>query len=414
MPNPLSLFNLPSTFQVQQQVNQQRQSMWASGNPAAMQQATMATALDALFGNPQVKRIKSLQDRIASATADLQPIEGESDLSREIRRLHAVRDAVADIDPSIASQVNTQILQLGQMKLEQDKLIAGERRAAAKEDRESTLFPFKFTDAVANATQNVNEGQNWMNPRTGEMKTVLKTDQEEQANLMARGWVQAGNPRLQGSKEDITGLQKPVVTDLQKGLVESDSQLSTLVTIFRKYKPEFSSLPEQIQMAGADWFERAGGSLSPKTVAAKQQFDSWRTQSTQALNAYIKFITGAQAAVAEYDRLKTAFPNDEMGTTKYVAALRETMRNVLGIRKRYQEALSSGLEVSPKMQQQCRTPGQPCFWDKIPIPTVSDEELDAFMQQAGIVPPKAEEAPAAAGAPGLSDSELCKKYGGSC
>lgn len=398
MANPFAGLNLPSPQQIQQAQMAERQQAWASGNPYAMQQATLSNFLDTMFGNPQQMQAERLQKALSAADQSVVPADGDTDIDTQLKRARAMRDAVADLDPSVAAQLNTQMLQLGQVKLEQDKLKAEERRANAEEARNAALFPVTLAGKIGDVTNQANEVNNWMDPKTGAMASVLKSDAIQNAAMRQRGYVLAGKPTLQGSKDDITGLTKPVITDLQTSIADSQKQLDAFGSIMQKWNPSFLTLPTQaMQWANSGFEKLTGESLSPAAAAQAQQFYEFRTQTTQALNSYIKSITGAQAAVAEYDRLEKSFPNMKQSPSEFLAALRESVKNTMGISKRANEALATGLQMTPEMVEACRTPGKTCIWSKMPTPPVSDEEVDAFLSTWG-VPARSTSKPEAASA----------------
>jgi len=396
MRNPFAGLQIASPQQVQQANRARYQEMWASGNPIAMQQATFSNALDAIFGNPEEMQAKRVHDTLARAQEGVVPQEGDTDVDTEIRRLRSMRDAIADVDPNVASQLNMQMLQLGQVKLEQDKLKAdqarqarADQRAENEEARKAGLFPLELAAKGNELVQGMAEGVNYMHPQTGAMVNVPANDAIRRAELRARGYVESGKPTIQGSKEDVLGLTKPVVTDLQTSIANSSKMLDGFATIAQKWNPSFLTLPTQVIQAANKGFEKlTGQSFSPEVAAQAQQYYDFRIQTTQALNNYIKSITGAQAAVAEYERLQRSFPNMDMSPTEFLSALRESVKNTLAIGKRSQQALASGMNITPKMVEQCQTAGQPCVWDSIATPPVSDGEVDAFLQRFG-VPPRA-------------------------
>lgn len=394
--NPFAGLNLPSPQQVQAANRARYQEMWASGQPFAMQQATFSNFLDSIFGNPQENQARDMMKALSQASASVTPQEGDTDVDTEIRRIKAMRDAVADRDPQTASQLNMQMLQLGQVKLEQDKLKAeatykaqAEARAQSEEARKTQLFPWELASKANEAVTEGSEGVNYMHPQTGQMVNVPANDALKRAELRARGYVEAGKPTLQGSKDDVLGLTKPVATDLQTSIVNGAKQLDAFAQIAQKWNPSFLTLPTQaIQWANKGFERLTGQSVSADVAAQAQQYYDFRVQTMQALNSYIKSITGAQAAVAEYDRLERSFPNMNMSPSEYLSALRESVKNTIGINKRAQQALTQGLNVTPDMQKACQTAGQPCIWDSIATPPVSDQEVDAFLQRFG-VPPRA-------------------------
>lgn len=418
--NPFAGLQIASPQQIQQANRARYQQAWSSGNPIAMQQATFQNSLDAIFGNPEEMQAKRVMDTLNSAQGSVTPQEGDTDVDTELRRLRAMRDAVADLDPNAASQLNTQMLQLGQVKLEQDKLKADQRRAdaaearaVAEEGRKTTSFPVELASKTNEMVQGMAEGINYMHPQTGAMVNVPANDAIKRAELRARGYVEAGKPTIQGSKEDVLGLTKPVVTDLQTSIANGAKQLDAFAQIAQKWNPSFLTLPTQVVQAANKGFERlTGQSFTPQVAAQAQQYYDFRIQTTQALNQYIKSITGAQAAVAEYDRLQRSFPNMDQSPTEFLSALRESVKNTIGISKRSQQALASGMNVTPKMMEQCQTAGQPCVWDSIATPPVSDQEVDQFLSRFGVPARTAtRSAPDAASSAAYSDLEQrLKKY----
>jgi hypothetical protein len=89
-----------------------------------------ASALSSLFPSPQVQQARQTQAALRGAQVSQNP--GESDVDYSIRQLQAQRDAVAPFDPQAAAQMNTQLLKLGQMKIEQSHLIAQDQREQAE------------------------------------------------------------------------------------------------------------------------------------------------------------------------------------------------------------------------------------------------------------------------------------------
>lgn len=390
--NPFAGLQLQTPDQIRARQMAERQQAWASGNPYAMQQATFGNFLDSVFGNPEQMQAKRLQDALTQADQSVTPIDGETDIDTQLKRARAMRDAVADLDPSVAAQLNTQMLQLGQIKLEQDKLKAEENRALRKDQREENQelreqakFPISLAGDINELQSKMAQSVNYMDPRTGSMVSVPANDAIQQAAMRERGWVLAGKPTLQGSKEDVTGLTRPVVTDLQTSLAESQKQLDAFAAISEKFNPQFLTLPTQaLQWANSGFEKLTGKSLTPEIAAQAQKYHDWRTQTTQAMNQYIKSITGAQAAVAEYDRLEKSFPNAKMAPSQYVEALRVSVKNVMGIQKRAQQALAAGFRITPEQQEACKIKNATCIWDTMSTPPVSDEEVDAFLGRFGV------------------------------
>jgi hypothetical protein len=371
----LSMFNIPDPKQIQSRLSQQRQQMWASGNTAAMNQATLANALDAIFGNPEVNRAKAVQKTIGDATATLKPEEGETAIETELRRLQAIRDAVGEIDPSIANEVNTRILQLGQVKLEQDKLFADESRANRKEGREIGEYSMTMAEKAQNFQQKAAEGQNyWRKGKAGiERMNVPLNDNVTRSQLREAGWIEGAGPNTEAEASDA--LTQKTSSDLQAQLGKADEGLAALATTVAQWKPEFSTLPTQLLMKGNNLKEfLTGAPISPDVAARAGEYEQWRANTTDAVNRYINMITGSAMGVEEAKRIIGTMPSADDGSTAYISKSRSAVQRLLQIRKRAATALASGLKLSVE------------DIDKMPLPTVSSQEVDAFGAQFGLPP----------------------------
>lgn len=115
---------------------QQGQIQQGIGAPSAFQRnSALGTMLGrTLFGNPQLQQANAIQNGLkAGASGAGQQQDGETDVDYTLRKLKAQRDAIADVSPQLAAQLNTQILTLGQKKFENSRL-------QASDTRQQTLF----------------------------------------------------------------------------------------------------------------------------------------------------------------------------------------------------------------------------------------------------------------------------------
>ena len=132
----------PDPNKIIEQLWQQRAQTMTQGTPQQQRNQNVETALDAVFGNPVVVRQQRAAQQIKNAEkASLATLpEGASDIDKEMARIRAQRDAAVDLDPNLASQLNMRLLQLGNMRLEQDKLKAEEKRAEGRFGMDSERF----------------------------------------------------------------------------------------------------------------------------------------------------------------------------------------------------------------------------------------------------------------------------------
>lgn len=130
-------FEMETPQEVLARTQAQRSAAMSQGNIHQQRSANMERALDVLFGPPGMRDAKRRQDAIKRAQAAVQPKQpGEDQLDYEMRDLAAKRDAIADISPDVASQINQRLLELGEAKLQRQRLIAQDQRASEKHTME--------------------------------------------------------------------------------------------------------------------------------------------------------------------------------------------------------------------------------------------------------------------------------------
>ena len=112
------------------QIGQIRDQAIGSGDRDRVRQAIFGRTSDALFGNKNVQDAQKLQQTIADASkqAAQGAAEGEDPMDTETRRLKTIRDAVIDINPAVASQINGKLLELANMKFQKSRLLASDAR----------------------------------------------------------------------------------------------------------------------------------------------------------------------------------------------------------------------------------------------------------------------------------------------
>lgn len=378
MANPLAGFSLPNAQDIQDRNRQLRQAQLASGNPSQQRFATLQTALDGLFGNPEEMRAKKVQDVLTKASQDTAPAEGDTDVDGELRRLKNMRDAVGSIDPSVADQITTRMLQLGQVKLEQNKLLQDTKIAASKESRDSQTFDVALPDAKVSAEQNAGEMQNYWRKKpdgTGiDRISVPKTDAVQRKQLIgdpAGKWVEGDGPKTEAEASDL--LQKKTAASLEEAVIGGRNLMGTLASVSQKYDPSFLTLPTQVKQAANGFVERVTGKpLTPELAAQAEKYYDFRRTSVDSLNRYINLITGAAMGKQEEVRIRNGFPDAEKdGPTQFLTKLRSTMKEVLSVQRRSEQALALGLG----------------HWDgeklsTLATPNISEDDLDKAMEGA--------------------------------
>lgn len=402
MPMQFGKVSIESPQEVLARLRQERQAMAASGNVSAISQATLSNGLDAIFGNPEVKGAQQLQQRLKAAQEGAQPQDGDDDITAEMRRISAMRDAVADLDPGLANEMTTQLLQLGTVKAEREKLMAQgqlarnrDQRGENKDQRDAIKMGFDVAAKAQEIERKSGEGQNFWKRVGSQIKHVaIPADASlERRKLMAEGWIEGTGPTSEAEANSIVGEKptKPVQTDLQTQLLNANTQMDAFARIAQKFEPDFLTLPNKAIMKGVKIADAigAGGAVPAELMGKYTRFIEFRANSIDAFNQYIKSITGAAMAVPEAERIQKGFVDAENdGPQEFVAKMRGTAQQVLGIQKRAALALQNGIPVTPENLQ------------AMIVPTVSQEEVDTFLSRFGI-PARG----AAAKKPGTADKD---------
>lgn len=384
MPTQLGRVTVETPQEVLARLQQERRAMSASGNVSAVNQATVSNALDSLFGNPEVKAAKALQDRITNAQASVQAQEGEDDVTTEMRRISSIRAAVQDIDPNLANEMTTQLLQLGTIRAERQKLLAQQQLAVGRDVRgnvklESDLATARLTqeEKLAGLQASAGKGINFWRRRGGRIEHIALPEQSfvERRRLLTEGWLEGTGPTTEAEASSIVNPTKPVETDLQTQFLNATAQLDAMASIGQKFEAGFLTLPNRIMMKGVEAADALGiGGVVPVDLMGKfERYTEFRANSIEAFNQYIKSITGAAMAVAEAQRIQKSFIDAENDSPhEFLSKMRVNAKQLLGIQKRAAQALQEGIPLTPTKLA------------AMPIPTASDAEVDTFLSRFGI------------------------------
>ena len=107
---------------------------------------------------------------------------------------------------------------------------------------------------------------------------------------------------------------KAVTTELQKKQVGNIESLNRIGNIIANFKPEYQQVPTKL---GIKWSSLKSkfdmGDVSDEEKATLQDFASYKQDSLENINLYIKEITGAQMSEKEAGRLRKAIPDPGEG-----------------------------------------------------------------------------------------------------
>lgn len=131
----------------------------------------------------------------------------------------------------------------------------------------------------------------------------------------------------------VGGMTKKVVQDLQQDIIKLKGTEDRLLSIQASFSPEFLEIPTRLSNVikkGKDKF----GQAAPEEQRAIARYETFRRSSFEALNEYIRDITGAQMSIQEAARIGLAFPKvgesvfDGDSPAAFAAKLEDTLRSV--------------------------------------------------------------------------------------
>lgn len=134
---------------------------------------------------------------------------------------------------------------------------------------------------------------------------------------------------------------------VQGDVVSGDVILSNLDSIEQSYDPQFLQVfgsRGRLAQFAARTADRSGlANLTSEQREMVGKFTKFRTQVERVFNFYRKEITGAAAALAELDRLKTALINTDQSPAEFESALSEYKSEILRLRRIRMSLLRRGI-----------------------------------------------------------------------
>lgn len=106
---------------------------------------------------------------------------------------------------------------------------------------------------------------------------------------------------------------KTAANKVDEDMLSITRNLMQLEAISSQFKPEFQRYMDRGTMMALSIKEKAGQKLTPKEEKDLSEFAAYKRNSTNAMNEYIKSITGAAMTIAEAERLLKGLPNPGSG-----------------------------------------------------------------------------------------------------
>lgn len=144
-------------------------------------------------------------------------------------------------------------------------------------------------------------------------------------------------PTLVGGygEQALPTIEKGTKKSLEENILQSAKQLDAINRIEEKFDPAYLQYPTQVENYINSILEKTGVELSPKEKEDLDKYSAWKRNSYQALNEYIKYITGAQMSEAEAQRLSKGFPDPSKDSpTQYLSKLKSLKEELLLVRAR--------------------------------------------------------------------------------
>lgn len=138
-----------------------------------------------------------------------------------------------------------------------------------------------------------------------------------------------------GDQAQTPTIEKKTKQTLEENILQSTGQFDEVFRIEERFDPRFLEIPTKLTNYFNSLVEKFGGDLTPQEADDLAKFTDFQRSSYQALNKYIKYITGAQMSEAEAKRLTKGFPNpDKDSPTQFLTKLNSLQEELLLIRAR--------------------------------------------------------------------------------
>jgi|TARA_R100000084_G_scaffold106915_1_gene65868 hypothetical protein len=154
-----------------------------------------------------------------------------------------------------------------------------------------------------------------------------------------------------GKNIGSSGMEKKTTGNLEQQIINSSLNFEAFKDIASAYKPEFSQLPTKtkvwwtkIKDGLGDW--NLFGDISEEDKQLVREYTAWEQKSYEAVNKYIKSITGAQMSEKEAERIMKGFADvRDLSPEQYMTKLEGILDNAQKSVIRNNLILMSGLDV---------------------------------------------------------------------
>jgi len=145
------------------------------------------------------------------------------------------------------------------------------------------------------------------------------------------------------------GMQKPTAAMIEKHMFNANEAEARIAPIMDNFEDSYQELFPRIGFEWTALKEKFGADVPDDTKAELKKFTTFRSDTIENVNKYIKDITGAQMSEAEASRLRLAVPDTGEGVwpkqsaSQFRAQVEKARRNIKLAKARYKYALRNGL-----------------------------------------------------------------------
>ena len=153
---------------------------------------------------------------------------------------------------------------------------------------------------------------------------------------------------ITGTKQDV-GLGTKAIGQIQTDMMDIQESIADLEDIQKSFDPSFQTFMTRGEAAFLAILEKGGKDLKPEDEKLVGDVAVYKQNAWDAVNAYIKYLTGAQMSEAEARRIMKSFPDPRLGLsegdspTEYKRKLDGVLRKARLSLARNSYALSKGL-----------------------------------------------------------------------
>ena len=245
---------------------------------------------------------------------------------------------------------------------------------AALQEAERTATPFRGDVNNPNVTRALVAGAGNAMPR-GSLADMFKTEKPATPSplgrLMAeRDALPPNDPRRADYNRVIAGTQsaggvnvnvnpnnpiplgKTAATKVDEGLLDTSKGIMTLSAIEAQFKPEYQNIAPRISAEWSAIKDKLGVGIDQKDKAFLTEFSAYKRNAINAMNQYIKEITGAAMSEMEAVRILSGMPKvgagifDGDSPTEFKAKMDDAMKQTKVALARYEYIKRNGIKLT--------------------------------------------------------------------